>query len=248
MPSKVYSQTARSGRSTRSAKSARSAHSSRPPPNTGNGKLTTNSRRSYKRPALPMPVNNRHWPEEFGFTIAGDAPAYIITVQQGSHAHSAGLQPGDQLVELNGINVTQRTAQDIQGIAKHCPTVPPSIVVVSCVKTVEILRDSKGRFGMTVIGAGPVYVEVTEPHGTAAQGGLRPGDMILEINGLPIRHSDDTKVFVRGSRRLRMLIIPGAGHQNVRKLAQKFEIQAKDRSTRAEQFFRKVSQTHHTHH
>ena len=78
----------------------------------------------------------------------------------------------------------------------------------------------------------------------SASGGLRPGDMILEINGLPIRHSDDTKVFVQGSNKLRMLIIPGAGHQNVRKLAQKFEVQARDRSTRAEMFFRKVSHDH----
>ncbi|XP_022095373.1 delphilin-like isoform X7 [Acanthaster planci] len=237
MPSKTYAQTSRSGRSSRSAKSARSA--GRP------SKQATNagaSRRSHsnKRPALPMPVNNRHWPEDFGFTIAGDAPAYIITVLPSSHAHTAGLQPGDQLVELNGTNVTQRTAQDIQAMARQCPTVPPSIVVVSCVKTVEIVRDSKGRFGMTVVGAGPVYVEVVQPHSAASRGGLRPGDMILEINGLPIRHSDDTKVFVQGSNKLRMLIIPGAGHQNVRKLAQKFEVQARDRSTRAETFFRKL--------
>ncbi|XP_038064637.1 delphilin-like isoform X5 [Patiria miniata] len=237
MPSKTYAQTSRSGRSARSAKSARSAgRSSKQSGNTGA------TRRSYntKRPALPMPVNNRHWPEDFGFTIAGDAPAYIITVTPNSHAHSAGLQPGDQLVELNGTTVTQRGAQDIQAMARQCPTVPPSIVVVSCVKTVEIVRDPKGRFGMTVIGAGPVYVEVVQPHGAAARGGLRPGDMVLEINGLPIRHSDDTKVFVQGSNKLRMLIIPGAGHQNVRKLAQKFEVQARDRSTRAETFFRKL--------
>lgn len=188
-----------------------------------------------------MPLKNQDWPEAFGFVIGGDAPSYIISVLPSSHAHNAGLQPGDQLVELHNQNVTQLTAHAIKSLAKQCPSIPPAIVVVSCVKTCEFSRDKNGRYGMTLIGGGPVYVEVVEAQSPAARAGMKAGDMVLEINGLQIRHSDDAKIFVRGSQRLKMVIIPGAGHQSVRKLQEKFEHQAKERSVRAEGFFRKVS-------
>lgn len=187
-----------------------------------------------------MPLNNKDWPEAFGFTIAGDSPCYIISVEPGSHAHNAGLQPGDQLVELQNQNVTQLPANGIKSLAQQCPSIPPSIVVVSCVKTCDLVRDKNGRYGMTLIGGGPVYVEVVETQSPADKAGMKSGDMVLEINGLQIRHSDDAKIFVHGSSRLKMVIIPGAGHQSVRKLAQKFEQHAKERAVRAEGFFRKV--------
>lgn len=188
-----------------------------------------------------MPVNNKTWPKSFGFTIGGDAPTYILSVEPNSHAHAAGLQPGDQLVELNNQSILHLGAESIMTLARRCPEVPPSIVVVSCVKTCELYRDRNGHFGLTLIGGGPVYVEVVERGGPAMNCGLKAGDMVLEINGLPIKHSDDAKLFVRGAARLKMVIIPGAGHQSVKKIAQRFEAHAQDRKNKADGFFRKVS-------
>ncbi|XP_030840675.1 delphilin isoform X2 [Strongylocentrotus purpuratus] len=219
------------GRST-SSRASRSVRSSRP--------STASSKRPHKRPPLPMPVNNKTWPKSFGFTIGGDAPTYILSVEPNSHAHAAGLQPGDQLVELNNQSILHLGAESIMTLARRCPEVPPSIVVVSCVKTCELYRDRNGHFGLTLIGGGPVYVEVVERGGPAMNCGLKAGDMVLEINGLPIKHSDDAKLFVRGAARLKMVIIPGAGHQSVKKIAQRFEAHAQDRKNKADGFFRKL--------
>lgn len=197
------------------------------------------SSKSFRRPR-PLPQDNRRWPESFGFTIGGDSPTYILTVEPESHAYSAGLQPGDQLVELQNENVAALSGDAVKALARQCSNVPPSIVVVSCVKTCELLQDKNGKFGMGLIGGGPVFIETVEKGGPAEMVGLSGGDMVLEMNGLPIKHCDDAKLF-SGSKKLKMLIIPGAGHTSVKKIAQRFEAKAQDRKLQAINFFRKVS-------
>ena len=41
----------------------------------------------------------------FGFTLSGNAPVFIRSVDARGPAAKAGLQPGDQIMELNGLNV-----------------------------------------------------------------------------------------------------------------------------------------------
>ena len=41
----------------------------------------------------------------FGFVIKGSNPAYIETADPGGPADKAGLQPGDYVMKLNGIDV-----------------------------------------------------------------------------------------------------------------------------------------------
>uniref|UniRef100_A0A671M2I0 PDZ domain-containing protein n=1 Tax=Sinocyclocheilus anshuiensis TaxID=1608454 RepID=A0A671M2I0_9TELE len=57
-------------------------------------------------PELALPANNQGWPEDFGFKLGGDGPSYILSVVEGSSAYMAGLQPGDQVLEIDGQNVS----------------------------------------------------------------------------------------------------------------------------------------------
>lgn len=41
----------------------------------------------------------------FGFVIKGNNPVFIETVDPGGAAERAGLQPGDLIMKLNGIDV-----------------------------------------------------------------------------------------------------------------------------------------------
>ena len=41
----------------------------------------------------------------FGFTLSGNAPVFIRSVDPGGAAAVAGLKPGDRLLQLNGINI-----------------------------------------------------------------------------------------------------------------------------------------------
>ena len=54
-----------------------------------------------------MPTSNQGWPEEFGFQLGGSGPSYILSVEEGSSAYLAGLQPGDQVREILGPKLNQ---------------------------------------------------------------------------------------------------------------------------------------------
>ena len=41
----------------------------------------------------------------FGFTLSGNAPVFIRSVDPGGAAALAGLRAGDRLLQLNGLNI-----------------------------------------------------------------------------------------------------------------------------------------------
>ncbi len=82
-------------------------------------------------PELALPENNQGWPEDFGFKLGGDGPSYILSVVEGSSAYIAGLQPGDQVLEIDGQNVSSLSTKALVALAQTLKTVPPSIGVVS---------------------------------------------------------------------------------------------------------------------
>ena len=41
----------------------------------------------------------------FGFTLSGNAPVFIRSVDPGGAAALAGLRAGDHLLQLNGLNI-----------------------------------------------------------------------------------------------------------------------------------------------
>ena len=84
-----------------------------------------------------MPSSNQGWPEDFGFKMGGAGPTYILSVEEGSSAHLAGLQPGDQVLEIEGQNVSTLGAQAVGAIAQTQKNIPPSIGVVSRIQQVS---------------------------------------------------------------------------------------------------------------
>ena len=83
-----------------------------------------------------MPSSNQGWPEEFGFLLGGNGPSYILSVEEGSSAHLAGLQAGDQVLEIEGHNVSTLGPQAVVAIAQTQKNIPPSIGVVSRIQQV----------------------------------------------------------------------------------------------------------------
>ncbi|XP_072917163.1 delphilin isoform X1 [Hemitrygon akajei] len=134
-----------------------------------------------------MPSHNEGWPEEFGFQIFGNGPCYIISVQEGSSAHVAGLQPGDQILEIEGQDVSSMNYDALVNLAKRCKTVPPSIGVVSRIEQLELLPAADGRFGFNLNGDSPLQIENCLPDSPAAELGLKTGDYVLEVNGVPVK-------------------------------------------------------------
>ena len=89
-------------------------------------------------PDLGLPTNNQNWPEEFGFRLGGVGPSYILSVLEGSSAFLAGLQPGDQVVDIEGQDVTNLSTPALIALAQTLKTVPPSIGVVSRLEQVGV--------------------------------------------------------------------------------------------------------------
>ncbi|XP_048465892.1 delphilin-like [Rhincodon typus] len=135
-----------------------------------------------------MSSNNQGWPEEFGFHISGNGPCYILSVQEGSSAHVAGLQPGDQILEIEGQDVSSLSSDTIINLARHCKTVPPSIGVVSRIEQIDLLPAADGRFGFNLSGDSPLQIEDCLPDSPAAELGLKSGDYIMEVNGIPVKN------------------------------------------------------------
>jgi C-terminal processing protease CtpA/Prc len=57
-------------------------------------------------------------------------------VIEGSSAYLAGLQPGDQVVDIEGQEVSSLSTQALVALAQTLKTVPPSIGVVSRIEQV----------------------------------------------------------------------------------------------------------------
>lgn len=56
---------------------------------------------------------------------------------EGSSAYLAGLQPGDQVVDIEGQDVTNLSTPALIALAQTLKTVPPSIGVVSRIEQVR---------------------------------------------------------------------------------------------------------------
>ncbi|KAM9426243.1 delphilin [Pholidichthys leucotaenia] len=149
---------------------------------------------------LSMPTSNQGWPEDFGFQLGGGGPSYILSVEEGSSAHLAGLQAGDQVLEIEGHNVSTLGPQAVIAIAQTQKNIPPSIGVVSRIQQMDIIPGPDGRFGFTIVGDCPLLVEDCSPCSPAGRAGLRAGDYVMEVNGIPVRQHEMAAALIKASQ------------------------------------------------
>uniref|UniRef100_A0A336KGX4 CSON010845 protein n=1 Tax=Culicoides sonorensis TaxID=179676 RepID=A0A336KGX4_CULSO len=82
--------------------------------------------------------------------------------------------------------------------------------------TIELTihKDSNG-YGMKVSGDNPVFVESVKPSLAAQRAGLMAGDMILKVNGTPVRYSSHVEVvkLIKASEIVHLTIQRSQTHQ-----------------------------------
>ncbi|XP_078147070.1 delphilin [Centroberyx gerrardi] len=195
-----------------------------------------------------MPTSNQGWPEEFGFQLGGHGPSYILSVEEGSSAHLAGLQPGDQVLEIEGHNVSTLGAQAVIAIAQTQKNIPPSIGVVSRIQQMDITPGPDGRFGFTIVGDCPLLVEDCSPCSPAGRGGLRAGDYVMEVNGIPVRQHETAAALIKASqgRTLRLGVLCLGSRQKRSSSIEDSQLGGEgmrlDRKHKALEFNRKIEQ------
>ncbi|XP_064172297.1 delphilin-like isoform X2 [Anguilla rostrata] len=158
------------------------------------------TRSASKDFVLSMPLSNQGWPEEFGFRLGGSGPSYILSVEEGSSANMAGLQAGDQVLEIEGQDVSALNPQALAALAQKQKNVPPSIGVVSRIQQLDIPPGPDGRFGFTIVGDCPLLVEDCQPNSPAGRSGLRAGDFVLEVNGIPVKQHETAAAMIKASQ------------------------------------------------
>ena len=106
-----------------------------------------------------MPSLQR-WPEAFGFSIGGDAPVVIVAVREASLAQKAGLQPGDQILEIDNENVETYSKQKVLTVANRTLKTPPTLTVISRIRTVDI-KFNKGSSNHGMFFKGLLFIAET---------------------------------------------------------------------------------------
>jgi hypothetical protein len=117
-------------------------------------------------------------------------------------------------MELNSQNVQQLTVDELKFLAQHSSKVPPSLAVISRVKTLEIrLSSSTSSYGFTLRGNGPVFVRKVDVNGPAWTAGLRSGDLVLQVNGEDVQYASKLQAekVVREVEDCLQMVVIGSG-------------------------------------
>jgi regulator of sigma E protease len=115
-----------------------------------------------------------------------DKPAQVAAVMPGTPAEKAGIQAGDQLIEINGAkDPTWQRAEWEAELA--LPGAPLPVTIDRDGTTVNTFvsdsLDPFSDFGYPIV---PAVVGQVEPGTPAAHAGIRPGDQILAADGQDI--------------------------------------------------------------
>jgi S1-C subfamily serine protease len=164
----------------------------------------------------------------------------VNSVEPGGPAESAGIRPGDVISAVNGHRVDDPNALR-NVIANFLPGTQVNITVLAGGKERQIETrlaeldhtpsgagnpaGSEGRLGVSV---GPLATNLAmrlglprgthgltvlsvDPKGPAAQAGLQPNDVILEINHQPVGTAAELSAALRGSASPALLLINRQG-------------------------------------
>lgn len=64
----------------------------------------------------------------------------------------------------------------------------------------DITPGPDGRFGFTIVGDCPLLVEDCSPCSPAGRSGLRAGDYVMEVNGIPVKHHEMAAALIKSSQ------------------------------------------------
>jgi len=142
------------------------------------------------------------------FGISGETGLLVSKVIPGSPAESAGFHEGDVLMEIGGRAVTDRESYlTLLEAYKAGATVPMTLFREGSTRKIRVksgrvtlqvaLKISSQWLGLDVkrLAAGGkgegMLIRKVDPHSEAYKIGIRPGDVIRQVNNIPISRMED---------------------------------------------------------
>jgi serine protease Do len=166
------------------------------------------------------------------FKLPKPEGALVNSVEDGGPAAKAGLQPGDVILQINGVHI-DRSGDLPEQVADIKPgtTVPLQVmrqgkpvtlsVTVGAAKDAKVASSDKaapnqGRLGLAVRPLQPEEkrqsglaggLVVMDASGPAAKVGIQPGDVILSLNGTPVSSVQELRTLVdRAGKHVALLV------------------------------------------
>jgi serine protease Do len=150
--------------------------------------------------------------ESFGLKSAGGA--LVSSVEAGSPAAKAGLKEGDVILSLDGQNISRsidlsarvaelRPGENAtlsiwrKGVAQEIKVTVGAAKADTVANTFESSPENTGKLGLAVRSLNPDEQQqskvrggllVEEVSGPAAKAGIKPGDVVLAVNGTPVKN------------------------------------------------------------
>ncbi len=171
-----------------------------------NGKVTRG------RMGVAIQDLNQSLAESFG--LKSPAGALVSSVQHGSPAEKAGIKPGDVILSLNGVKVESSTdlpprvadlkpgSKAVLGIWRNGAERDITVKVGEFQENTAMTGaadQTKSRVGLVLRALNRNDSQWSEAHGgllvlesggPAAIAGIEPGDVILAVNGIPVKSID----------------------------------------------------------
>jgi serine protease Do len=158
--------------------------------------------------------------------VTGTGGVLVATVEPGGPAEKAGLRPGDVIVTFNGetldnpdelVRLVSNAAPDsvaTLGIVRDKAPADVKVTIgeLSGSRVAAAGPATETGLGLTLRGIDPetarqrgfptsgVLIERVERASAAAEAGLQPGDVILEVNRTPVTGLDDAVGRLRGAQ------------------------------------------------
>lgn len=152
-----------------------------------------------------------------------DQPAVIGWIEPGSPAAKAGIEPGDLILSIGDRKVSTWTDVEIAISTKPEKQLPIEIERQGSRFSVSLKTEKRSRYAMGYAGFMPrslTQIRMVTANSPAEKGGLKPGDVILAVNGQPVYFFEFVQVIEanpekeldflvdRGGQRLSLKIIP----------------------------------------
>ena len=167
------------------------------------------------------------------FGLPKAAGALVANVEKGSPAEKAGLKTGDVVLKIDGKDIvssldlssrvgTMKPGSTAnlevwrngkpQNVAVQVGEAPAQKVAAASASPADL---SGSRLGVAVreltpqerqqaeVGSGVLVEQVA---GAAARAGIQPGDLILAVNGKPLKSAEELKSAVRGAKTVALLV------------------------------------------
>ncbi len=172
------------------------------------------------------------------FKLAKPEGALVSTVEKGGPADQAGLKPGDVIQQVNGqpivssgdlpalIGMARPGERVSLGVWREGKAEQLTATLTSSsaktTKTAQAAGDSKGKLGLALRPLQPQErgeakvdggLVVEQASGAAARAGVQPGDVVVSVNGQPVKDIDQVRNIVAKADKSVALLIQRDGER-----------------------------------